>query len=206
MLDDEYVVGFWKKSLIESLCWQSLHCKAAGESSIPSWSWASVDGIPCVGFGDKPAHLIATIVNIEVSLMDEAKPFGRVTAASIKLEAPLIRLRLSEKPGPTGHMYVRIDNGDEEGFYAGFDTIDRHYAVSAESLQDTELFALVLAETHKEECSTGDCDTRGSCHGLIVTRVDASGDRVKRLGFILGSSHSFGYDELSNSRKIVTLV
>jgi hypothetical protein len=205
MLDDEYVVGYWKKSLIESLCWQSLHCKLAGESSAPSWSWASVDGIPCVGFA-RSTHFTATVVNTQVSLLDDAKPFGRVTAASIELEAPLVPLRLFEKPGPIGHMYVRTDNGDEDGFYADFDTIDRHYVASAEILRDTELFALVLAETHKGECLTRDCDIGGSHRGLIVTPVNASGDRVKRLGFILASSLSFGYGELSNSRKTVTLV
>ena len=206
MLDDEYVVGYWKKSLIESLCWQSLHCKPAGESSAPSWSWVSVDGIPAVGFRAGSTHYTATVANIQVSLLDDAKPFGRVTAASIEIEAPLVPLRLFEKPGPIGHMYVRTETGDEDGFYAGFDTIDRHYAASAEILRDTELFALVLAETHEEECSTGDCGIGGTHHGLIVTPVDASRDRVKRLGFILASPLDFGYGELSNSRKTVTLV
>lgn len=203
MLDDEYVVGYWKKSLIEPLCWQSLHCKPAGESSAPSWSLASVNGILCVGFRGKSSHFIATIVNIQVSLMDEAKPFGRVTAASIELEAPLVPLRLSEKPGPTGHMSLRTVNGDGGDFYAGFDTIDKHYAASAESLRNIELYALVLAETHKEECSTGNCNREGSHRSLIVTPVDAPGDRFKRLGFIITR---FGHRELSNSRKTVTLV
>lgn len=206
MLDDDYIVGYWKKSLIESLCWQSLHCKPAGESSAPSWSWASVDGIPGVGFKADPTHFTATIINTRVSLLDDAKPFGTVTAASIELEAPLVPLRLFEGPAPFGQMYVRTDNGDEDGFHAGFDIINRQYAASAEVLRDTELFALVLAQTHRGECSTGDCDRRGTHHSLIVTPVNASGDRVKRLGFFLASSLGFGYGELSNSRKTVTLV
>lgn len=207
MLDDEYVAGHWRKSLIESLCWQSLHCKPAGDTRIPSWSWASVDGIPCAGFSDRPTHYTAAIISTHVSLLDDAEPFGRVAAASIELEAPLVPLRLLENPQAVGgHMSVRTEDGDEDGFYAGFDTIDRRYAASAESVRDMQLFALVLTKTHRGECSAGDCHVSGVHFSLIVTPVGASGDKLKRLGFLLGSSIAFGHDELVKSRKTVTLV
>lgn len=118
-------------------------------------------------------------------MLDDAKPFDGVTAASIELEVPLVPLRLFEERGAVPGMCVRTDYGNEDGFYGAFDTIYRRFPASAESLCDVKLLALIPAKTQIEECSTGDCDIEGCCQGLIVTHADASGDRVKHLGFIV---------------------
>ncbi|KAJ0160670.1 hypothetical protein CTA2_7562 [Colletotrichum tanaceti] len=49
ILDDEYVAGLWRGHLIRGLCWQGLSCRAVEGYRAPSWSWASVDGVPATG-------------------------------------------------------------------------------------------------------------------------------------------------------------
>jgi hypothetical protein len=100
LLDDEYVAGIWRKSMVEDLCWQPLRCKAvSGPYRAPSWSWASVDGIPAAGFRGE-YELLATILDHQVEI-DGDNPFGRVKSGWIKIEAPLIPLTLSKETGPT---------------------------------------------------------------------------------------------------------
>lgn len=48
-LQDEYVAGLWRGSMIEGLCWHTLDGKAVADYRAPSWSWASLDCTPNPG-------------------------------------------------------------------------------------------------------------------------------------------------------------
>ncbi|KAF1734921.1 hypothetical protein CRV24_003839 [Beauveria bassiana] len=206
LLGDEYVAGFWKESLIESLCWQSMDCKPLCGSTAPSWSWARVNGIAVAGFGLRSICPKATISGIQVTLENDAKPFGNVASASIVIAAPVVPLKLVEKGGQGRHIFLRTEDGHEDGFYAGFDLIDRLYEVSAEEIRNSKLFALVLANTRRDGCLTGTCHIAVSIWALIVSPVDESADRMRRLGIITTSPNRFGSCSLLSFRRTVTLV
>ncbi|KAK7417653.1 hypothetical protein QQX98_004474 [Neonectria punicea] len=201
LLKDDYLAGIWKKSIHEGLCWQPLKChKEFDEYRAPSWSWASVDGIPASGFRSK-AEKIARITDSHVEV-DGENPFGRVKDGWVKMEAPLIPLLLSQTKGPTGHMYLRCPDGYEEGSYAHFDTLDCSYAESTDKVCNMELFALVIARTEGFEDKSPDGDVYQS---LIVSPTEANGDTMKRMGILLQRKKHFGPNDLE-TRKAIKLV
>jgi hypothetical protein len=203
ILNDEYVAGLWRGSIIEDLCWQPLRCQPVDGYRAPSWSWAAVNGLTLAGFLAKSYEPAAVILDTHVDL-DGGDPFGKVKAAWIKMEAPLVPLSLSKKRGPLGHLFLRTEKGDEDGSFAGFDTIDRQSG-SEELVRGMKLFALVVALTQPMECYSSGCG--GPCyHCPIVTPVDDDMDRVKRIGFLLMGPESFGPDEIASSRRVITFV
>lgn len=207
LLDDEYVAGFWKKSLVVSLCWRSLKCQPLRESTAPSWSWAHIDGVATAGFGSKSVHPEATISDTQVTLENDAKPFGNVASASIVLEAPMVPLRLVEnRGGERRGVSLRTEDGHEDGFYALLDVPDRQYEVLAEGIRNSKLFALVLVKARRAECLAGSCHAAVSIWAVIATPVDDSVDRVKRIGIIATSPDRFGPGNLSSFCRTVTLV
>lgn len=204
--NDVYVAGHWKKSLPESLFWRPLSCKPSGERNAPSWSWASVDGIPAMGLGYQRAHEYpARIINVRSELADSRNTFGSVVTAEIELEAPLVPLKLLEKPEDdgSGHMFLVAEDSDDRGFYAGFDTIDRSYAQSAGAVRGMQLFALVLLLTHAEGRPTGACGPVNSVCALIVTPADDSGGRMMRLGSFSAAEQRFPYTKLGSSKTVI---
>ncbi|OAA77214.1 Heterokaryon incompatibility [Akanthomyces lecanii RCEF 1005] len=208
MNKDEYIAGHWKQSLLESLCWQSLSCRPSGERGVPSWSWASVDGIPAMGFTSSVAHSFpATILDTRVTLVDDAKPLGDVLAAEISLEAPLVRLKLIETPGvgEDDHMFLRAadDENDERGMYAGFDSIDRRFSQSAHVVRNMPLFAMPVACTRRENCEAGSCHVGMTLRILLVTPVDDVGNRMKRVGYTVSASERLEYEKSDLRRPFV---
>lgn len=207
LLDDEYIAGLWKSSLMESLCWQSLRCKPMSENVAPSWSWASVDGTAATSIVDCTLLPIATIHDIQVSLESDSKPFSNINSASITIEGPMIPLKLVERENPElWHMFLQPEDGGKDGFYGGFDTIDRRYAVSAEAIQKTKVFALVLANASRETCLIGSCHPRETTRGLLVSHADAGEHTVKRIGSFSTSKEYFSSVDWASFSKRVILV
>ena len=210
-LDDEYVAGIWKKSMIEGLCWQGLRCKPFEDGyRAPSWSWAALDGIGATGF--YRAHRdVATIVDYHVEV-DGDNPFGRIKDAWIKLEAPLVPLFLSTKTGPTGYMCLETRSGRGEGSICSFDTIDGNHSVSAEIVRQMDLFALVMAGLVGEGPKETNPDKEGEIPTymcLVVTPAARDGDRagfMKRVGWIFFGPEDFEPGVLESSRGTVTFV
>ncbi|OAA64154.1 Heterokaryon incompatibility [Akanthomyces lecanii RCEF 1005] len=212
----EYVAGHWTNSLVESLCWQSLKSKPAGDSAAPSWSWASVNGIVGMGFGSGVAHhCLATVDDTDVTLADDGNPFGRVIAGAITLQAPpLIPVLLlqDEELGLGSYVSrrvrVRSQDGSEDGVIVGIDTKDKRHVRPCDVLEGRKLFALVLAETHGyQECTRESHDPEGTLHGLLVTPATSSGgDKVRRLGFLVAGAADLGPASLFSTRESVTLV
>ena len=206
MLNDQYVAGLWRGSIIEGLCWQSLRCRPVDAYRAPSWSWAAVDGRTPSGLYINAWEPVAAVLDTHVEL-DGGNPFGRVKAAWIKMEAPLVPLSLSEtNRGSTALIFLRTERGNEEGCRAGFDTIDMELAASAELVRAMKLFALLVAVSHRpfyDPESYGG----GSCyHCIIVTPVDDGMEKIKRVGYLSMGSECFGPDEISSSRRVVTFV
>ncbi|KAJ3481407.1 hypothetical protein NLG97_g7829 [Lecanicillium saksenae] len=206
LLDDEYIAGLWRNSLIEGLCWRPHNCTPLSGTTAPSWSWACVDGSVMAGFREDSIRPEASISEIRVNLEDEGSPFGNVTSAAIIMEAPMIPLRLVEKDYEEDwHLFLCTESGDEAGFNPGLNTMDPRYSVSAETIRNSTLFALVLAETRREKCTTKSCRAPVLLRGLVVSPVDASGDTVRRVGCFVTGPETFEQD-LSKSRKSITLI
>jgi hypothetical protein len=214
-LDDEYVAGLWRKSLIEGLLWQGLKVRRVSKCRAPSWSWASVDGIPATGMHGKWEPL-AEILDCKVEMKGK-NIHGEVKSGWIKMQAPLVPLILDQRVDPegTGIPYqnnpkVRTENGDPNGFYSRFDfpfsePTGREDALAmVESLKGVDIFALILAKGLPEEE-----DSEVNYHSLIVRFAEGDGNSMQRLGFInfsldfLGECSQLDHPE---ERPIITLV
>lgn len=212
----EYVAGHWTASLVESLCWQSLKPKPAGDSAAPSWSWASVDGIVGMGLsGDGVHHCLATADDTDVTLADASNPFGRVIAGAITLQAPpLIPVLLLQDEELSLGSYVsrrvrvRGEDAVKDGVIVGIDTKDRRNIRPCDALEDRKLFALVLAETQRDrECVRESHKLEGTLHGLLVAPASSSGaNTMRRLGFLVAGAADLGPASLLSTRESVTLV
>ncbi|KAM3438621.1 hypothetical protein MY4824_003160 [Beauveria thailandica] len=193
LLGGEYVAGLWKESLIESLCWRSMNCKPLCGSTAPSWSWARVNGIAVAGFGCRSVCSEATISSTQVILENDSKPFGNVSSASIVIAAPVVPLKLVEKGGKGRHIFLRTEDGHEDGFYAGFDFIDGQHEVSAEGIRSSKLFALVLIDEslwpileHATSVASGLATIRAfNRTHFYVERMHGLVDRSAKLGLHL---------------------
>ncbi|KAJ0340414.1 hypothetical protein COL922a_003436 [Colletotrichum nupharicola] len=200
---DEYLAGLWRGSLIECLCWQALRCKPIEQYRAPSWSWASVDGIPATGLLGVTEE-VATILEAKVKI-DGDNPFGRVKDGWIKLEALLVKMSLSDAKGPTGHMLFRSDKGGDDCF-GMLDTINRSYEASSELIRSMEVYALILAYTYGGP-GRPDPERKNPCaHGIYVTPAMDRPGCMRRIGAVLQDVKEFGADELASSRTTVTIV
>ncbi|KAF4815410.1 hypothetical protein CGCTS75_v013069 [Colletotrichum tropicale] len=200
---DEYLAGLWRGSLIEGLCWQGLRCKPIEQYRAPSWSWASVDGIPATGLLGVTEE-VANILEARVEI-DGDNPFGRVKDGWIKLEAPLVKMSLSDAKGPTGHMLFRSEEGSDDCF-GMLDTINRSYEASAELIRSMEVYALILAYTYGGP-GRPDSERKNPCaHGIYVTPAMDRPGCMRRIGAVLQDVKDFSADELASSRITVTIV
>ncbi|KAJ2982233.1 hypothetical protein NQ176_g1521 [Zarea fungicola] len=208
LVDDEYIAGLWRKSLPDSLFWRSMKCKPSAGQDAPSWSWASVDGPVAIGLGyNRVSEFPARIVDVRTILADSSKPFGRAKDSEIEIEAPLVPLKLLEMPGSVdpGSMCVVAEDADDRGFFAEFDTIDRNYSHSAEAVRGMHIFALILMLTQAEGRPVGACGPLNSVCALIVTPVDVSGTKMKRVGTLSAAEPRLPYAKLG-PRKTIVLV
>ncbi|KAJ3527151.1 hypothetical protein NM208_g10845 [Fusarium decemcellulare] len=212
-LDDEYVAGLWRSHLIEGLLWQGLKCRRVQEYRSPSWSWASMDGIPGLGI-QHDYDTLATVLDVKVSLKG-ANPYGEVTEARIKLRAPMERLYLAIEdwdPTKAGYAYennpkVRTANGKPEGTHSRFDfdftaeDAPQEALKIVKSLEGVEIFALILIKVAEETYD-------GQYQALIVTKVKG-GEEYERLGFIFLDEETLGRkpeEQAEEEVPILTLV
>ena len=207
LLCDEYIAGMWRRLLFECLVWQSMECREPeGGYRAPSWSWAAVDGPALAGL-PSAWDPVAVVLESFVELVDNAKPFGAVKNSWLRMEAPLVPLRLSEtKTGRTGYMCLRTQKGSGGGSVARFDTIDGHLHKSGDVVREMTLFALVVLVVHWGECNEGSCASDDVYQCIIATPVDGDMERMKRVGFLLMFPSEFGPDEIASSRRVFTFV
>ncbi|KAL6364210.1 hypothetical protein LRP88_02126 [Fusarium phalaenopsidis] len=212
-LDDEYVAGLWRSHLIEGLLWQGLRCRRVPEYRSPSWSWASMDGIPGLGV-EQYYDTLAKVLDVKVNLKG-ANPYGEVTDARIRIRAPMERLYLAIEdwdPNKAGFPYdnnpkVRTANGKPEGTHSRFDfdftaeDAPQEALKIVKSLEGVEIFALILLKVTEESYDD-------QYQGLIVTKVKG-GEEYQRLGFIFLDEETLGRrleEQAEEEVPIVTLV
>ena len=215
LLQDDYVVGLWRKTLVENLLWQAVgggrRCKAADEYRAPSWSWIAVDGI--IGMRRrKQWRSIATIVDYHIDVKGQ-NPYGEVTNGWLRIQAPpLVPLFVSDKlekdhsTVPRARaIRLRTEHGDSYGNYALFDVIKYDNKEDVALVRNLSLFLLVLVRI------TGDdkADEKDVWfQGLIITPVSESMS-FKRLGVqIFPGSWLRDLESVQNAKEssIVTLI
>jgi len=213
-MPDEYIAGLWRSHLIEGLLWQGLGARRVSEYRAPSWSWASMDGIPGLGLFHEYESL-AEVLDVKVNSKG-ANPYGEVTGGYIKLRAPLERLYLMldeidptkpAEPYARNNPKVRTANGNPEGEYSRFDFAFRasdaaHEAQKiVQSLEGVEIFALILLKI------PGNDEAEAGYMCLIVRKLNG-GDEMQRLGFIHLDADTLGTAPavLQGNSSVVTLV
>lgn len=214
-LDDEYVAGLWRGSLIEGLLWQGLGVRRVKEYRAPSWSWASVDGIAATSNWSKQEPL-ADILDCKVELKGK-NVFGEVKSGWIKMRAPLVPLTLDERIDPEGtgvpydnNPIVRTEKGSPKGVYSRFDftftgPMGRENGLAmVESLKGVDIFGLILAKTLPENE-----EDKVSYRALIVRPTEGDNSTLQRLGFVNFSKKKLGdCSQLDHpdERPVITLI
>ncbi|KAF5962811.1 hypothetical protein FBULB1_13818 [Fusarium bulbicola] len=192
-LNDEYVVGLWRSKLLEGLLWQSLRCRRVAEYRAPSWSWASMDGIPGLGVR-APYEEVAKILDVDVDLKG-TNIYGEVTSGKLQIQAPLERLYLDVKdwdPTKPGFAYdnnppIRTAHDETHSrfdFDFTADDAPQEALKIVESLEGKEFFALILLKVKEPDEET--------YHAVIVKRVDG-GEEYERLGFGFIDEKALGF-------------
>jgi hypothetical protein len=216
ILDDEYVAGLWKKSLLQGgLLWQAVggarDCKPTAVYRAPSWSWACLDGLVGLTFEEEwEEHWpLASVVEVHVDLKGQ-NPFGEVLGGFLKISAPKVKLMVSEKPEHDHETVpharsVRLttEGGDAYGVYALLDTIDDTDPEKVQDLKNMELFLIAIL---KYKCSDG---KDIGYQGLIVTTVENQRDTFRRIGVLIFDDHTLrdaSVVEGSDFVEVVTLI
>ena len=96
ILQDEYLTGLWRSTLLTDLLWYALPDTSEGTSRAevyraPSWSWASVDG-PLQFFEPRSQiNACCTILDAFVTLQTELD-FGEVSGKNLRLRGHINRI------------------------------------------------------------------------------------------------------------------
>lgn len=109
LLNDTYLAGLWRGSLVAELLWYVPHWQEEPESfrsqpyRAPSWSWASIDGnIEFVNSSTFAGNFI-DILNAEVTPVSAINSLGRVIGGRLEIRGQLIELPMMR----SGHHRVR---------------------------------------------------------------------------------------------------
>lgn len=209
ILQDEYVVGHWRRRLLESLAWRATKPGSKSDVDVPSWSVLAIDG--CTDMMPCEHDKLARILKVDVDWVDDGDPFGKVHSATIDIRGPLIPLVLCS-PSQSfldPDMRIRLkDDKEHHRIYFSTDIIDRDYNISSEAVEKMEMAVLIIKRNHRKVVDTTWYTEKPSLDGLVLTPVDLSSDRPKwkRIGFITFPSLRLSDDKLEAARKVLTLV
>ncbi|KAF4992627.1 hypothetical protein FGRMN_7028 [Fusarium graminum] len=199
LLNDEYVAGLWRSHLLEGLLWRGLNCRRVQGYRAPSWSWASVDGIPAVDMLGNYKRL-AEVLEVKVMLTG-GNPYGGVTEARLRLKAPMEPLEICEASQTLNVRMRGVEVGPDFDYPSTGPDSQEETARMMKSLTGVDIFALILVVTD-----------RGigvpSYRSLIVRKV-VNGDEYQRLGILDLDLEELGWRVEENSREefpVITLV
>ncbi|KAK2595327.1 hypothetical protein QQS21_006927 [Conoideocrella luteorostrata] len=108
-----YVAGLWADNIDLDLLWRRtspLEEGALGNATMPSFSWASVDGeidYYCFRNGKQPYHRISSVMSLEVRPIAHQAPLGRVAGGKLLIKGPLVPATI-EALSVDGWMFVKI--------------------------------------------------------------------------------------------------
>lgn len=126
ILQDEYVVGMWKRYLASELGWYVKdHRQSDGSPSqraspyrAPSFSWASIDG--CISAAiSTDEGLLCSVADLSIDYMTEDRT-GLVKGGHLLLKGALKRLQI-RRFGSSGEYFININGSD-----VAFKTDDGH--------------------------------------------------------------------------------
>ena len=118
-LDDQYVVGLWRKAIIAQLCWET-HARDYTRPDpcvAPTWSWLSINGslrLDALFEACGPPFL--RILKIHVDLIDKDAPTGQIRSA-------FLRVRCQLKPA-SWHQVTQYGRMDFRRYQLSCDGID----------------------------------------------------------------------------------
>jgi len=199
-----YVCGIWRENLIQGLCWTCLGTKKQAKltSVLPSWSWASTNGLERRAFfaggilhrspipGDGAEVLDIAVVN------EGADIYGRVKSASLTLRGRwnymdhqnLLKSPFFNTSRDARWEYDTIWSGLDQGshhmnldqiIYTMDATVDLHKPHELIMSQDAICFQ--LAKWHHRPLLGPSNHHFMYC--LILEPVDESGELYRRTGF-----------------------
>jgi hypothetical protein len=167
-LQDDYLAGTWKNSLVEHLTWSINSnilnrggyepCKTA-----PSWSWASVNRP--VRFYGFQSGVQVEVIACSIDPVEKAAPFGQVREGRLTIRAAVLKPSTRvNPPWDEGRLHLTLDH-PRLSFQS--DKIDS---------REFELVRLTLSDA--VQSSWGEKFHR--FHGIVVTRREDG--RYKRIG------------------------
>jgi hypothetical protein len=222
-LGDQYVAGLWRKTLVQELYWSVHSAQRLSYYRAPSWSWASLDGEPDVGFLsrlDCDIKILPKVIDCNVELQG-VNPYGAVKAGRITLQAPLEPLFLTGKyicpyeRYSNRYIMVRTGAGDLRGCEATFDfefgleTIQTDGSTLLRCPEDVNLFALVIAEGLGQQPTEREEVGRPGYYCLIVYPTEDDKLVMRRLGLVWMDAERMGdckWLDSSIERPVVTLI
>ena len=118
ILQDEYVVGMWRRYLASELLWSVTDQKQIdhrgaqrpSQSRAPSFSWASVDGIVRPG-SPSEQELLIEVIDVEIQYATKDRT-GLVSGGSILLRCQLQKIEVIRNPAYTKNYILKV-NGIE---------------------------------------------------------------------------------------------
>jgi hypothetical protein len=150
LLGDDYVVGFFRSHLPQSLLWhvpsgQEVPCsdllagRSTGRYRAPTWSWASMDGRLIQNGNPVVGDVLTQVVDVSVDLVDNTNPFGQVKYAQITLRGPLVRV--PKQTIDTGSNFPTADQPSHKSWRPIYD--------DANTSKRDEVVAFALAITRR---------------------------------------------------------
>jgi hypothetical protein len=106
-LEDEYLAGLWKNTLIDDLRWYAIHGGGVRPTvwRAPTWSWASVDGDVSFHLQPDKMHVYPHLLQASTTLSGSDST-GEVSAGSIVLLGPVIFATMVEAKGGGQHKFA----------------------------------------------------------------------------------------------------
>ncbi|KAM0354831.1 hypothetical protein ACHAPU_000658 [Fusarium lateritium] len=214
----EYVAGLWSDALIEGLGWTAMGSREEanllprkatlpGEQGYiaPTWSPGSFDGMSGHGTTMPGWFDVAVPTGFSVTPKNARNPLGEVVDGWIRLQAPMIRMELSELPDKDEdrlgdfrrNMRLCTRGGSRYGAYSSFDGFSGQNEESRSWVKSNEVFALVLSAKSFEKTT----DTKMLYTALLVVpvseerRVEVGRKEFRRVGRIMLDSECLGGDE-----------
>ncbi|KAL7905428.1 heterokaryon incompatibility protein domain-containing protein [Trichoderma velutinum] len=122
--NSKYLAGLWSHKLLEELLWTKNSAPQHPRPEkvrAPSWSWAAVDGPIIPGYSLQifnEDHLECEILECDVTLKDNALPFGEVTGGLLRLSAAVNEVMWNS---PRNKIFIPpTEFAAEESHQAGF--------------------------------------------------------------------------------------
>ncbi|KAF5667108.1 hypothetical protein FHETE_5811 [Fusarium heterosporum] len=214
----EYVAGIWSDALIEGLGWTAMgsieganflprETPLPGEQGYiaPTWSPASFNGMSGHGTTMPGWVDVAVPIGYSVTPRNAQNPLGKVIDGWISLQAPMIKLELSELPDEDEdrlgdyrrNMRLCTPRGSRYGAYSSFDGFYGQTEESRSWVKSNSVFALVLSAKSIKKAT----DTEMLYTALLVIpanqerRVGIGGKEFRRVGRIMLGSECLGDDE-----------